>query len=211
MHKISLRLEQPSDYHTVEKITCQAFSTAPSASKDEALLAHKLRNIPVFVPELDYVAEIDGKVVGNIMYTRSKVVSDHTDQPAEWETLTFGPVSVLPEVQRRGVGSALIRHTLNAARGMGFRAVLIFGHPAYYPRFGFVNAEKYGITTEDGQNFDAFMALPLYDGALDGVTGRLICDPVYVSLDKAEANAFNLQFQVPGPGTDHPSAGGENK
>jgi len=192
MDKIGLRLEQPSDYFTVEKITYEAFKTAPHAGGDEALLAHKLRKAGTFVPELDYVAEFDGIVVGNIMYTRSKVVNDRT----EWETLTFGPVSVAPAYQQRGVGSALIRHTLNTARDMGFRAVLIFGHPAYYPRFGFVNAAQFGITTADGKNFDAFMALPLFDGALDKVNGKLMYDPVYESLDKAESDAFNLQFQA---------------
>jgi predicted N-acetyltransferase YhbS len=145
------------------------------------------------VPELDYVAELNGVVIGNIMYTRSKV----TGENKEWETLTFGPVSVLPKHQRDGVGSALIRKTLEAARELGYRAVLIFGHEDYYPRIGFKPASEYGITTADGKNFPAFMALPLYDGALDSVHGRLICDEVYNTLDKAESDAWGAKLAAP--------------
>jgi predicted N-acetyltransferase YhbS/uncharacterized protein YdhG (YjbR/CyaY superfamily) len=159
----------------------------------EALLARKLRNCAAFVPALDYVAALNGSVIGNIMYTQSKVVGDG----GEWETLTFGPVSVLPKHQRDGVGSALIRKTLEAAREFGYRAVLIFGHESYYPRFGFKPASEFGITTADGKNFPAFMALPLYDGALSGVRGRLICDAVYFTLTKAESDAFNAKLAAP--------------
>jgi predicted N-acetyltransferase YhbS len=190
MEKISLRREQPEDYSIVEKLTYEAFKTAPYAGGNEALLAHKLRLISAFVAELDFIAEIDGNVVGNIMYTKSRIVGTN----GAWETLTFGPLSVLPAYQRHGIGTALVRHTLDIARAMKYRAVLIFGHEEYYPRFGFEPAAKYGITTADGKNFAAFMALPLYDGSLDGVIGRLICDPVFESLDKTESDDFNRQF-----------------
>lgn len=192
--RADLRVEEKSDWKTVEQITYRAFRGAEHASSDEALLAHKLRSRPSFVPELDYVAEVDGKVVGNIMYTRSKVVND---DGGERDTLTFGPVSVLPKVQRQYIGSALIRRTLYIACELGYRAVLIYGHENYYPRFGFKPASEYGITTEDGKNFPAFMALPLYDGALDGVHGRLICDEVYATLDKEESDKFNAKLAEP--------------
>jgi virginiamycin A acetyltransferase len=200
MNKINIRLEQPSDFAAVEKITYEAFRNASQASGKEALLAHKMRTIHAFAPELDFVTEISGNVVGNIMYAKSKI----TGETGEWETLTFGPVSVLPTYQRQGIGTALIEHSLSSARAMGFRAVLIFGHENYYPRFGFWDAAEYGITTPEGENFPAFMALPLYEGALDGVRGRLICDPVYASLDKEESDVFNSRFQIPSPGVMFP-------
>lgn len=190
---ITLRRENKSDCDTVERITYRAFRNAPHASGDEALLVRKLRICGAFVPELDYVSELDGSAIGNIMYTRSKVVGVQ----GEWETLTFGPLSVLPQYQRRGVGSALVYKTLMLAREMGFRAVLIFGHEGYYPRFGFRDASKYRITTAAGENFPAFMALPLYDGALGGVHGRLICDEVYFSLNKADSEALNTKLAEP--------------
>ena len=108
-------------------------------SCDEHLLVHKLRKIPAFVPELDFVAEVEGKIVGNIMYSRAKVV-DETG--AEHEVLTFGPISVLPEYQGKGIGKALLERTIAEARRLGYRAIVFYGHPDYYPRVGFRRARS---------------------------------------------------------------------
>ena len=153
-------------------------------------MVHKLRKIPAFVPELDYVAEVDGKVVGNIMYSKAKVVDN---AGTEREVLTFGPISVLPQYQSQGIGKTLLRHTVAEARRLGYRAILFFGHPDYYPRVGFRRAGEFGITTASGKTFDAFMAMPLRDGALDGITGRFHEDPVFV-LDPKEAEEFDKGF-----------------
>jgi predicted N-acetyltransferase YhbS/uncharacterized protein YdhG (YjbR/CyaY superfamily) len=197
-YKAVLRLEKKSDWITVEQVTYRAFHDAPPTGTNddgnEALLVRKLRSRAAFVPELDYVAELNGAIIGNIMYTRSKVVNDNGE---EWDTLTFGPVSVLPKYQRSGVGSALIRKTLETARELGHRAVLIYGHESYYPRFGFKPAAAFGITTADGKNFPAFMALPLFDRALDSVHGRLILDEAYTTLDKEESEKLNAKLAEP--------------
>ena len=196
-NRVVLRREKKSDWKIVEQITYRAFRFAPPTGSgddgNEALLARKLRSCPSFVAELDYVAELNGSVIGNIMYTQSKIVSN----AGEWETLTFGPVSVLPKYQREGVGSALILKTLETARKLGYRAVLIFGYESYYPRFGFKPASEFGITTSDGKNFAAFMALPLYNGALSGVRGSLLCDEVYTTLNREEADQLNAKLAAP--------------
>ena len=192
--KLILRKERKSDHDTVERITYRAFLGADHADGTEALLARKLRSHPAFVPQLDFVAELDGRVVGNIMYSKSHV--EGKDGKA-WETLAFGPVSVLPVYQRQGIGSALISQTLVAAEKMGFRAVLIFGHEDYYPRFGFRPASEYGITTQNGENFPAFMALPLYDNALSGVNGRYIHADLFDNLDQAEAETLSEKLADP--------------
>jgi virginiamycin A acetyltransferase len=199
-HMSLLRLANLGDHPAIEKIVYEAFKSAPCASGREALLAHRLRDSPAFVQELDFVAEVAGNVVGSIQYTRSKVAND----TREWETLTFGPVSVLPAYQRRGIGSALIAHTLELARTMGFRAVVIFGHEKYYSRFGFENAGKCGITIPDDRNFPAFMVLPLYEGALDGINGRFVHDPTFESIGKTESDVFNARFQIPDPNVVFP-------
>jgi predicted N-acetyltransferase YhbS/uncharacterized protein YdhG (YjbR/CyaY superfamily) len=201
-YRAILRNEKKSDWKAVEQVTYRAFRDAPPTGSgddgNEALLAQKLRSCAAFVPGLDYVAELEGSVIGSIMYTRSKIISDaNGTAPHEWETLTFGPISVLPKYQRDGVGSALIRKTLDVARELGYRAVLIFGHESYYPRFGFKPASEFGVTTADGKNVPAFMALPLYDGALDGVHGRLICDDVYSTLDRDESDKLNTKLAEP--------------
>jgi predicted N-acetyltransferase YhbS/uncharacterized protein YdhG (YjbR/CyaY superfamily) len=197
-NQVILRIEKKPDWKAVEQVTYRAFRDAPPTGADddgmEALLAHRLRSCAAFVPELDYVAELNGSVIGNIMYTRSQVI---TSSGEEWDTLTFGPVSVLPKYQRQGVGSALIRKTVEAACELGYRAILIFGHESYYPRFGFMPAFEYDILTEDGRSFPAFMALPLYDGALDGVHGRFVCDEVYSTLTRGESDMFNAKLAEP--------------
>ncbi len=151
---------------------------------------HLLRSVPAFVPELDYVAETDGKIVGNVMYSKAKVINS---EGSEHEVLTFGPLSVLPEYWHCGVGTALMRHTIAEAKRFGYRAIVIYGHPDYYPRFGFRNAKAFSITTPKGTNFDALMAMPLYAGALDGISGAFHEDPVF-NLDAEKAGAYNRGF-----------------
>lgn len=188
-----IRPETPADFEAVERITYEAFRQVKKPGRgdtDEHLLVHKMRSVPAFIPALSFVCEVDGRVVGHIAYTKSKIVRG---DKIEYETITFGPVSVLPAYQRNGIGKALIRHSLEKARALGYRAVLITGHPAYYPKFGFENAAKFGITLPDGTNMDAFMALALADGALDDSPGRWEYDPVF-EIDKKELERFNADF-----------------
>ena len=101
---ITLRLERPEDYRAVENLTREAFWGFTGPTCDEHYLVHLLRSVPAFLPELDFVAEMDGELVGNVMYSRAKVVDDGGK---ETEVLTFGPLAVLPTYWHCGVGSAL--------------------------------------------------------------------------------------------------------
>lgn len=191
--KIRLRPEEPGDYLAVEQLTKRAFETMNEAGHertDEHYLVHIMRDDEAFVPELDTVATIREELVGNIMYTKSQIL---VDGGGTIETLTFGPLSVEPHYQNTGVGKNLVRHTLKKAKKMGYAAVLIFGHPDYYERFGFKAAREYGIQTAEGESPDAFLALPLEDGALDGITGTFYYAPVY-DLDDAAFEAFAASF-----------------
>ena len=151
-----LRRETSADYSAVETLTREAFWNLHGPGCDEHYLAHMLRGSDAFLPALDFVAELDGRIVGNILYARSCVA---LDAGGELPVITFGPVSVLPEFQRQGVGSALIRHTLSLAQQMGFSAVFIYGDPAYYGRLGFRPAEAFGVGTEDNFYQDALQAV----------------------------------------------------
>lgn len=187
-------LDDPAELRAVERLTYDAFASMERPKGDETvnehLLAHKLRRAKGFVPQLDLVALKDGVVVGSIIYSEATV-----QQPGGRLTLlTFGPLSVPPAWQGKGVGGALIRQSLEKAAHMGYPGVVIFGHPGYYPRFGFVNAGKFGITTATGDNFEAFMACELSPGALAGAAGRLHLDPVYAELDDAELAVFNREL-----------------
>jgi predicted N-acetyltransferase YhbS len=169
--ELTLRITEKKDYKKTEELTRAAFWNKFKPGCDEHYLLHQLRKSPIFIKELDYVAEENGEIVGNIVYSTAKIVSD---DGGEYEALTFGPVSVWPHLQKKGIGSALIRLTLDKAKEMGFKGVIIYGDPAYYPRFGFVNAMKYGILTRDGESMEPFMALELIPDGFKGITGRFM-------------------------------------
>lgn len=190
---LSLRLETPDDYHTVEEMTREAFwqNTDSRPFIDEHLLAHKLRTVPAFMPELDYVAEVDGKIVGNVMYSKAKIIAA---DGSEHEVLTFGPLSVLPEYQNQGVGKALMRFTIAEARRLGFRAIVFFGHPDYYPRLGFRWGSEFEITDCNGNTYDALMAMELFDSALKDIQGKFYEDPVFDNLPEDEVKQFDKSF-----------------
>ena len=87
-----------------------------------------------------------------------------------------------------------MKYTFEKAEKLGYRAVLIFGIPDYYPRVGFKRAGDFGLTTSEGDVFDAFMVYPLYEGALDGISGKYFIDPVYFDLTEEETLEFDKKF-----------------
>ena len=187
---IEIRLEKPEDYRETENLTREAFWDLYKPGCDEHLLLHNIRQVPSFVEELDFVAVLGDKIIGNVIYSRGKVVDELS---AVHEVLCMGPLSVLPHYQDKGVGSKLVIHSTGRAGEMGFKGVVIFGNPGYYHRFGYKNASAYKITTSDGDNFDAFMALELYKESLKGVEGRFYPDPVFI-VDEKELNNFEKEF-----------------
>jgi predicted N-acetyltransferase YhbS len=195
-HNTAIRIERQSDYTAVERLTFAAFETMELPGRthtNEHFLAHLLRNDPGFVPELDFVAEQNGEIIGNIMYSKCAVIRP---DGTETEALVFGPVSVKPELHRRGAGTMLIEHSFRRARELGHKAVLITGHPDYYRRFGFVPASVYGISTLDGKFFDAFMALELDEGYLGLDGGRWRCCKAFdiCENDMAAFRRFHRAF-----------------
>lgn len=194
MHDIEnliIRLEQPRDYRAVEVMTREAFWNLYVPGGDEHYLAHILRSSEDFLPELDFVAELEGVLIGNIMFSRSWVESD---DGRRWDTVTFGPLCVLPAYHGRGVGSALVRHALEAARAQGHRAVSIHGAPNYYKRFGFDHGKAYGIANHEGKYPAANLFLPLYPDALNGVQGRAYESPTFQLLDSKAVEEFDKGF-----------------
>jgi len=191
---INIRLETPDDYHAVEELTREAFWAfwEPDLTIcNEHLLVHRIRSSASFVPELDFVAELGSGIIGHIIYVKNKIVDDDEN---EYEVLTFGPLTVLPKYQNNGLGQALMTHSMEVARQLGYRAVIIFGHPDYYPRAGFRRAAEFGLTTSDGKTFDPFMAYPLYEDALTGINGRYVMDPVYENLSEEDTLEFDKRF-----------------
>jgi len=112
----------------------------------------------------------------------------------EWgEAITFGPISVLPEFQGKGIGGKLIEHTKKLAKEMGYRCILIYGDPGFYSKFGFVQAEAYGIGTPDNMYAGALQAFELDQGALSGGQGRFYEDPIF-EIDLKAVEEFDKRF-----------------
>lgn len=112
------------------------------------------------------VAIDEGEVVGHILFSPVTITGADSMQ-----TVALGPMAALPDRQRRGIGSALVNAGIEECRKRGVQAVFVVGHAEYYPRFGFVQAEKFGISCEFNVADDAFMVLELVDGALQGRAG----------------------------------------
>lgn len=171
-----IRNEEKKDYRTVEQLIREAFWNLYVPGCKEHFVVHNLRNSSDFIPELDFVAEKEGQVVGQIVYSRGII---KYKQGEEKEVISFGPVSVLPAFQKRGIGSALISHTINLARDKGYPAICIYGDPRYYSRFGFRCAEKYEIKTADDKFAVALLVLELKQGMLNNMPGKFIESPAF--------------------------------
>lgn len=185
-----LRLEMPEDYREVEELTKKAFWNVHTPGCEEHYLMHIMRSTPDFIKKLSYVAEVDGKIVGNIAYSRSKILWQDGSQT---QTITFGPIGVLPEVQGKGVGSALIEHTAELAREMGYSAIVIYGDPAYYRRFGFVPAEAYDTANGEGFYAAPMQVLTLAEDSLKGKGGRFFESEAF-SFNSDEVAKFDQDF-----------------
>ena len=146
-----------------------------------------MRDHEDFVPELDFVAELDGRVIGNIMYTKSRLVDE---QGKEKVILTFGPVSILPEYQRRGYGKMLMEHSFRRAKELGYEVVVIFGSPANYVGLGFKSCQKYKVCVETGKYPAAMLVKELVLGALDMKTWTFYDSPV-MAVNEKEAQKYD--------------------
>jgi putative acetyltransferase len=158
--KVIVRPENRGEEEEVRRINEAAFGRP-----DEADLVDRLRNKGVALASL--VAEVEKRVVGHILFSRMSI--ETTGGPVS--AVALAPVAVLPEQQRRGIGGELIRHGLDLLRGRGERIVIVLGHPDYYPRFGF-STEKARLLASPFRP-EAFLALELKAGALDGVRGKV--------------------------------------
>lgn len=169
---VSIRNEQEKDYRRVEEITRVAFSYPERIARGEIgcpyehWMVNELRKRDGIL-ELSLVAEVDNIVVGHIICSKAEVRIYDGAIPV----LNFGPLSVLPGYQRKGVGKALIKSMICKATELGFGAILFFGRPEYYPQFGFKEASTWEITDSNGYNYPAFMGMELVSGYLSYAKG----------------------------------------
>ena len=185
--QITIRRETKADHARVEEITRQAFYNLYIPGCVEHYLVHIMRSHRDFVPELDLVLERGGQVIGNIMYTRASL----TDKGGtEKQVLTFGPVSILPGLQRRGYGKLLMEDSFARALALGYEAIVIFGSPANYVGRGFKSCRKYQVCAEDGSYPAAMLVKELRPGALEGKDWVYRDSPV-MKIEEQEAQRFD--------------------
>lgn len=188
---IKIRNEEETDYERVEEITRKAFWNLYIPGCNEHYLVHVMRSHEDFLPELDLVIEVDNQIVGNIMYTKAKLVNESGE---EKEILTFGPVCIMPEYQRMGYGKMLIEHSFEQAVALGYDVVVIFGNPSNYVSRGFKSCKKYNICLENGTFPTAMMVKELKPDALDGRKWVYYDSPV-MKIDEEEAERFDECLQ----------------
>jgi putative acetyltransferase len=160
INDVIIRAETATDHSMIREVNEAAFGCA-----DEANLVEALRTGGVVL--LSVVAELDRRIVGHILFSRMSIETPTGAVAA----VALAPMAVLPRYQRQGIGGRLIRYGLDTLRGSGERVVIVVGHPAYYPRFGF-SAEQ-ACSLENPFPPDAFMALELSPGALARIRGRV--------------------------------------
>lgn len=191
MADILIRRETPADYREVEVLTREAFWNVYRPGCLEHYLVHRYRGRKGFVPELDLVLEMGGQLVGHIMYVHAAI---HSDSGPLLPVMTFGPISILPEYQRRGLGKALLEDSLARAAALGAKAVCIEGNPAFYGKSGFVPAAGTGIRYNDEPDAPPYFLLKeLVPGYLQGISGAYRTPEGYL-VDESEALRFDASF-----------------
>lgn len=184
---LSIRNETPADHEQVEAIIRAAFYNRYVPGCFEHYLAHVMRDHEDFLPELDFVAEKNGEIVGSIMYTKA-TLTDETGFVKD--ILTFGPLAICPRRQRRGYAKALMAHSFERARELGYDAIVILGNPANYVGSGFVSCKKHNVHLQDGSFPAALLVKELADGMLEGRSWTYRYSPV-MDIDEIEAQRFD--------------------
>lgn len=190
---ILIRPEEPEDYRKVEELTKKAFWNVNVPGCDEHYVAHILRQHEDFIHELDFVAVTpDGKIVGNVMYTKARL----TDENGQEATiLTFGPISVHPDYQRKGISKMLLEYSFNRSIELGYKAIVIFGNPGNYVSRGFKSCIKYNVCTAGGGYPSAMLVKELTPGLLDGRKWIYHESPAY-EFETSDADQFDEQFEA---------------
>lgn len=188
--EIEVRKETKNDWYNVELMTQHAFWNKHHLGCDEHYLVHKLRKHKDYLPELSRIAVKGGEVIGCIMYTKAQIV----DGADKHEIITFGPLCIEPKWQGCGVGELLLRETMKLAANKGYKGIVIFGEPDYYPRIGFKTCDNFNITTSNGKNFDAFMGIELAEDSMKGIKGKFYESEVFKNLKKKEVEEYNKNF-----------------
>lgn len=168
--KIKIRPENQGDHDAVFSLIEKAFQPMQMSDHREQFLVERLRKSNAFIPSLSLVAETDDRVVGYILLTKLKIENEHD----VFDSLALAPVAVLPTYQGRGIGGMLIKQAHDEARKIGHKSVVLLGHADYYPRFGYKQADQFGIKLPFDVPKENCMVIELVENGLKGVSGTVV-------------------------------------
>jgi predicted N-acetyltransferase YhbS len=189
----TIRRERTEEYREVEHLVREAFWNVYRPGALEHYVLNQLRNDAAFVPELDFVMEKDGKIIGQNMFMRAVIKADDgRDIPI----MTMGPICIAKEYQQQGYGKQLLDYSLEQAKQLGCGALCFEGNINFYGKSGFTFARTFGIRYHDlpeGADDSFFLCKELIPGYLDGITGEYTPPQGYF-VDEAEAEQFDQEF-----------------
>lgn len=186
-----IRQETEKDYKAVENLTRESFWNVYKEGCDEHYLAHVMRAHEDFIPELALVMELDGEIIGNVMYTKAMLKdAEGNEKPV----LNFGPLSIHPKYQRMGYSRILLEHSFEIAKKLGYDAIVIFGDPGNYVARGFRSSHKYHVCLEGDVYPTALLVKELKENALDGRTWYFHESPAFELLTEEGLAEFDTQF-----------------
>lgn len=192
-HQITIRLEKPEDNRAVENLVRESFWNVYRPGCSEHYVLHVLRDDPDFVKELDLIMELNGRLIGQNLFVKTKIVSDDgRDIPV----LMMGPICITPELKRQGYGKKLLDASLEKAAELGYGAVLFEGNIDFYGKSGFTYASEFSIRYNDmptDADTSFFLCKELIPGYLDGVTGAFQSPQGYF-VDDSDVEAFDKSF-----------------
>lgn len=173
--KILIRQATKADYTDIKNVVEHAFRDEKFSDQTEHQLVERLRKSDGYIPELSLVATFDDTIVGHILLTEVAIV----DKDKTHKSLALAPVSVLPTYQKQGIGAMLIKNAHSRARDLKYTSVVLIGHEAYYPRFGYELSADYNIQFPiDVPKENAFVKKLVANG-LSGVTGLVTYPPEF--------------------------------
>lgn len=190
---IVIRLEKKEEHREVENLVRESFWNVYRPGCLEHFVLHELRNDANFVPQLDLVMLLDGRIIGQNVFVRAAIKSDSGE---DLPIMTMGPICIAPEFKRQGYGKILLDYSLERAKEMGCGAVWFEGSIGFYGKSGFTYASEFGIRYHglpEGADSSFFLCKELAAGYLDGVTGEY-STPAGYFVDEAAAEEFDKRF-----------------
>lgn len=195
MGNIKIRLERKDEFRDVENLVRESFWNVYRPGCLEHYVLNQLREDKAFVPELDFVMELDGKLIGQNMFMKAVIKAD---DGRTVDICTMGPICITPELKRKGYGKILLDYSLEKAKAYGFKAVCFEGNIDFYGKSGFRCASEYGIRYHglpEGEDASFFLCKELEAGYLDGITGEYATPEGYF-VNEEEAEEFDKQFPI---------------